>query len=171
LKLPGELPFSSLYSSANFAANSNGPSSYDTITSIAECPSDLTVHEYTAHQSLMSGKNRRWLSILIELGSSNINFSLQDTMILFHHLILQAGPMMERDDLRTVNAVFKDVIFYHKLLDQVEQHIKAISQNWRENYYIETLFTLIIQVYTLSHKLTLSRAPSLLIAIRNITLT
>ncbi|RAO65870.1 uncharacterized protein BHQ10_001882 [Talaromyces amestolkiae] len=171
LRLPKEFPFSTLYSSADFAADGNGPSSYDTIASIAECPSDLTVHEYTAHQSLVSGKHRRWLSILIELGSSNVNFSLQDTMILFQHLILQAGPMMEHDDLRTVNAVFRDVIFCRKLLDQIEQHIKAISQNWRENYYMETLLTLVIRVCTLGHKLVLPRAQSLLTSIRNITLT
>lgn len=171
LKIPQELPFSTLYSSADFAADSNGPSSYDIIASIAECPSDLTVHEYTTHQGLVSGKNRRWLSILIELGSSNVNFSLQDTMILFHHLILQVGPMMERDDLRTVNVVFRDVLFCRKLLDQIEQHIKAISQNWRENYYMETLLTLVIRVCTLGHKLALPRAQSLLTTIRNITLT
>ncbi|EED24514.1 hypothetical protein TSTA_078690 [Talaromyces stipitatus ATCC 10500] len=68
LKLPKELSFSTLYSSTDFAADSDGPSSYEIVASIPECPSDLTIHEYTAHQSLIAGRNRRWLSILTELG-------------------------------------------------------------------------------------------------------
>jgi Protein of unknown function (DUF3638)/Protein of unknown function (DUF3645) len=180
LNLPKELPFSTLYSSADFAADGNGPSSYDVIGSTLECPSELTIHEYTAHQNLIAGKNRRWLSILTELGSSNVNFGLQDTMVLFHHLSLQVGPRLENDHpgdrlehghLRTVHAVFKDHAFCRKLLYQIEQHVEAISQNWRENYYMETLLTLTIQACTLGHKATFTEAHTILLKIRNVTLT
>lgn len=58
LDLPKELAFSILYSSESFAPNRSGPTSYETIASITECPSDLTIHEYTSHQALMAGRNR-----------------------------------------------------------------------------------------------------------------
>ncbi|EED24515.1 conserved hypothetical protein [Talaromyces stipitatus ATCC 10500] len=92
-------------------------------------------------------------------------------MILLHHVSLQAGPWLENENLRAVHVVFKDIWFCRKLLDQIEQHIKAISQSWRENYYMETLLTLTIRVCTLGHISALPRAQSLLVTIRNITLT
>jgi hypothetical protein len=171
LNIPRELPISKLYSSADFAADSNGPSSYEIVASASECPSDLTVHEFAAHQSLMAGRTRRWYSVLTELGSSNVNFSLQNTMVLFHHLALQAGPMLQRDDLRVIHAAFRDVAFCRKLLDQIAQHVEAISQNWRENYYMETMLTLTLRLCSLGHKAVLPDARALLLKIRSITLT
>lgn len=92
IALPASLPFSGLYSTPEFAADGPGPSSYQTISNTTKCPPELTVHEFMAHHSLFSGTARRWLFILAELGSSNLNFSLHDTMELFHHIVLQAGP-------------------------------------------------------------------------------
>jgi hypothetical protein len=171
LNIPRGLPMANLYSSVDFAADNNGPSSYKIVASASECPSDLTIHEFTAHQSLMAGRTRRWYSVLTELGSSNVNFSLQNTMVLFHHLALQAGPMLQRDDLRVIHVAFRDFGFCRKLLDQIEQHVQAISQNWRENYYMETLLTLTIRMCTLGHEAVLPDARALLLKIRSITLT
>ncbi|KUL85151.1 hypothetical protein ZTR_06218 [Talaromyces verruculosus] len=170
LSIPRGLSLSNLYSSPEFAADSNGPSSYEIVASASKCPSDLTVHEFTAHQSLMAGRTRRWYSLLTELGLSNVNFSLQNTMILFHHLALQAGSMLQRDDLRVIHAAFRDFAFCRKLLDQIAQHVEAISQNWRENYYMETMLTLTIRLCTLGHEAVLPDARALLLRIRNITL-
>ena len=170
LCLPKNLPFAALYSTPDFAADAPGPSSYKAIASITECPSRLSVHEYVAHQNVMGRKNRRWLSILSELGSSNINFSLQDTAILFRLLVLQAGPQLKNDSLRAVHCAFRDVSFCRRLIEQIEQHVEMISPNWREYYYMETLLTLTIQACEISCSESQRQAHNLLLKIRGITL-
>ncbi|KAL4784729.1 hypothetical protein BJX76DRAFT_356715 [Aspergillus varians] len=170
LNIPKELAFSSLYSTPAFAADGDGPSSYGTIASIVECPSELNVHEYMAHQDLMAGKNRRWISILAEMASSNVNFNLQDTTILFHHLALQAGPRLDHEDLRATHVMFKDVAFCLALAGQIEKHVEAISANWREINYMETMLTLTIRLCTLGSSKASVRANQLLLSIRRITL-
>lgn len=170
ISIPKELAFSGLYSSPSFAADGNGPSSYETVASIAECPPELTVHEYIAHQGLMAGRNRRWLSMLAEMASSNVNFSLQDTTILFHHLALQAGPRLGHDDLRAVHVIFKDVAFCLALFDQIVRHTEAISANWREINYMETMLTLTIRLCMLGSRKPSARANQILLKIRLTTL-
>ncbi|KAB8271491.1 hypothetical protein BDV30DRAFT_228123 [Aspergillus minisclerotigenes] len=158
LRLPKSLSFATLYSTPAFAADASGPSSYKAIASIAECPSSLNVHEYVAHQNVMGGKSRRWLSILNELGSSNINF------------MLQAGPQLKNDSLRTIHCALRDPNFCRRLLEQIEQHLEIISSNWREYYYMETLLTLTIQLCELSCPELHKQAHDILLKIRGITL-
>ncbi|KAI3088280.1 hypothetical protein CBS147353_187 [Aspergillus niger] len=170
LRLPPNLPFSSLYSSSNFAPDGPGPSSYESIAKMRHCPSTVTVHEFLAHQTLMSGKHRRWLSILTELGSSNINLSSLDAMVLLRHLALQVGPNLEDDTLRVVHTVFRDIRFCRRLIEQIDQHATTIAPNWREVTYMETLLTLSIQVYNLGCQDSKAGAEDLLLKIRRITL-
>ncbi|KAI1930837.1 hypothetical protein LOZ65_001413 [Ophidiomyces ophidiicola] len=171
IRLPKHLPFSNLYSSSAFAPNGLGPTSYETIASMNECPSQVSIHEFMAHQNLMSGRHRRWLSILAELGSSNLNFSLQDTSVLFHHLALQAGPRVDADVFRAVHVVFRDNSFCSRLIQEIDKHVEAVSANWRESNYMETLLTLAIRVRTLCPQQMQSPANLLLMKIRRVTFT
>ncbi|KAL4920688.1 hypothetical protein BDW62DRAFT_198579 [Aspergillus aurantiobrunneus] len=171
IDIPKESPFSSLYSSPGFAADAEGPSSYEVAASISECPSELTIHEWTAHQTMVGGKNRRWLSVLTELGSSNMNLSLQETMVLFHHLALQAGPRLEQDSMRAVHVVFRDPRFCSRLTEQVSRHVEAIATNWRETNYMETLLTLCLRLFALGPAESRHDSKRLLLRIRQITLT
>ncbi len=168
--IPKEFPFSALYSSTIFAADGDGPSSYEVVASIDQCPSELTVHEYMAHQGLMGGRNRRWLSILAELGSSNINFSLQDTMVLFHHLALQAGPRLEHDSMRAVHIMFRDRAFCKRLSEQLCRHVESIATNWRETSYMETLLTLSLRLFLIGHLESRIDSKKLVLRVRQITL-
>ncbi|KAH8698926.1 hypothetical protein BGW36DRAFT_406791 [Talaromyces proteolyticus] len=171
LKLPAHLPFSSLYSTSAFWPDKHGPSSYQTAASITECPSTLTVHEFVANKNLIGGRCRRWLSILAELGSSNINFSLLDTTYLFYLLAHQAGPRLESDVRRVVHVIFKDVIFCNRLIDQIGRHVDLISENWRESNYMETMLALTLQTYVLCCPEASTRAKEMLMKIRRITHT
>lgn len=170
LNIPKEFPFSSLYSSPAFAADGDGPSSYEVVASIGECPSQLTVHEFTAHQNLMAGKNRRWLSILAELGSSNVNFSLQDTMVLFHRLALQVGPRLGNDSMRAIHVMLKDPGLCSRLVEQLGRHVESIATNWRETNYMETLLTLSLRVFLIGHLQSRGGSMKLILRIRQITI-
>ena len=147
--IPASSPLSSLQFSPDFAVDGNGPSSNEIIASQTRCPSGLNVHEFMAFQALFSGKNRRWPSLLVEIGSSNLNFSTEATALLISQLAVQAGPGYE-DPLRVIHGVFRDESFCKRLIEQLGQRLDAISSNWRETYCMEMLVTLILRLWSLA---------------------
>jgi Protein of unknown function (DUF3638) len=160
--IPANSPFSSIQCEPNFAVDANGPSSYEVISTHTKCPAGLNVHEYMAYQALFSGKTRRWPSMLMELGSSNLNFSAEATMLLFRHLSSQAGPYHPNDHLRLIHVVFRDNVFCKSLLEQVRQRLDGISSNWRETHCMELLLTLILRLWSLGSSSTIREAAKLL---------
>lgn len=152
MKIPVNSPFSSLQLTSDDAVESIGPSSYEVVASQTKCPSGLNLHEFMAYQSLISGKSRRWPLILIELGSSNLNFSTEAVTLLIAQLTLQAGPAHNLDPLRTVHRVFRDKAFCRRLIEQIDQRLGAIYFNWRETYCMEMLLTLILRLCSIASK-------------------
>ena len=150
MSIPKSSPFASLQSLPEFAPGASGPSSYEVIASQSRCPSGLNVHEFMAFQALFSGTHSRWLSMLVELGSSNLNFSTEATTILVSQLALQAGPMLQADPLRTVHKVFRDESFCRTFIRQLDLRLSGMSSNWRENYCMEMILTLILRLYALT---------------------
>ncbi|RAK78064.1 uncharacterized protein BO72DRAFT_477000 [Aspergillus fijiensis CBS 313.89] len=169
LALPSNLPLAQLYSSSSFAPDGPGPSSYEALAESRKRPSAVTLHEFLAHQSLMAGKQRRWISILSELGSSNINFSAHETMALLQHLALQAGPWQQRESLRVIHSVFHEAVFCKRLIQQIDQHVSLITSNWREVMYMETMLTLTMRVCSLGCDEVSRCANELLLKIRSVT--
>lgn len=169
ISLPKQHPFSALYSSVLFAVEGPGPSSYEALASSAKCPPCLSLHEYQASHQMMGGKTRRWLSMLIELGSSNVDFSLRDTVALVRLLALQAGPRLEKDTLRAVHVVFRDVQFCRRLTELLHQHIDILSANWREVNYMETMLLLALQLWSYCCSAARFEAYELICRIRSVT--
>lgn len=145
--------------------NPQGPSSYEIVASRRECPPDMSVHEFEAFQRLMSGTSRRWLTMLVEMGCSNINFSREDTVVMFSHLAHQAGPMSNEakagssprnvchtETLGVVHSFFLDDNFLDRLLQEIEKRIRSIENNWRETLLMELLITLLLRVQSLLPK-------------------
>ncbi|KAI9833796.1 MAG: hypothetical protein M1819_003531 [Sarea resinae] len=150
MNIPKTSPFSSLAPSLDLAVDADGPSSYEIIASQTRCPPGLNVHEFMAYQGLFSGKNRRWPSILMELGSSNLNFGTEATALLISQLALQVGPACGADPLRSVHSIFRDVPFCERLLDQLGRRLDAISSNWRETNCMELLVSLMLRLCSLA---------------------
>lgn len=124
-----------------------GPSSYEIVSTVAKCPPGINVHEYLAFQTIASGKVRRWLAILTELGSANLNFSNDATMLLLSYLASHCGPQDEsHDPLRMVHKTFRDELFCHKLIEQLGQRLDSLSANWRETNLMETVISLTLRV-------------------------
>ncbi|KLU92347.1 hypothetical protein MAPG_11293 [Magnaporthiopsis poae ATCC 64411] len=128
----------------------DGPSSYEVQANKSECPPDLSSHEFAAHQELLSGITRRWAQILVQLGSSSLNFSSEETTKLLSQLAVQAGPRLGDDVLRMVHVCFREPGFVQRLSECVEKRIQSILTNWREHHCMELLVALGLRIYQLA---------------------
>jgi hypothetical protein len=162
MTIPKNSPFSSLQFSPDFAVDANGPSSYEVLASQTRCPSGLNMQGFMAYQALFSGKSRRWPLMLIELGSSNLNFSTEAVTLLMTQLALQAGPAYELDPLRTIHRIFRHETFCKRLMEQIGQRLDVISFNWRETNCMEMLLTLILRLCYIASEPIVSEAVKLL---------
>ncbi|KAK4064684.1 hypothetical protein Trihar35433_8201 [Trichoderma harzianum] len=156
------------------AMNFDGPSSYEIQANITKCPPNMSVAEFSAYQKLLAGKSCRWLNILVELGSSNLNFSSEDTTLLLSQLAVQAGPCVQQgsDDLRDVHSVFKEREFVQQLKNQIQTRLDSIYTNWRETNCMELLINLSLRAFSLSSDDEMrSQFRQLLLSAREATLT
>ncbi|KAI1207799.1 uncharacterized protein F4807DRAFT_469017 [Annulohypoxylon truncatum] len=174
LTLPKSSPFSALLESPSFNAYEDGPSSYEIVASHSHCPSSLNPHEYMAFQYLLSGKRRRWITVLRELGSSNLNLSTETTTMLLDHLAHQVGPSDEYHELfGAIHSVFEDASFCEAMLQQLKAKLEAIASNWRETHLMEIIIILTLRLiaFTVPNTNHLTAiALDLLSEIRQITL-
>lgn len=108
--------------------------------------------------------------MLVEMGSSNLNFSNEDTARVLCQLAIQSGPSLPGDTLREVHVVFKEPSFVGRLLEIIEKRLVAIRTNWREHNYMELLITLTLRVFELSSVSTKNHAKTLLQTAREATL-
>ncbi|KAB8269441.1 hypothetical protein BDV30DRAFT_251350 [Aspergillus minisclerotigenes] len=157
-------------SASDFAADADGRSSYKVMSVQNNSPGSLSAHEYMAYQNLLAGKASRWLSVLRELGSSNINFSSEATMHLLNYLAMQVGPDSNGERLRKVHAVFEDATFCAQLATQIRSLLQGISDNWRESFCMEALITLALRLRSLGPTQAAAEGRRLLRTIREITL-
>ncbi|RYP58023.1 hypothetical protein DL771_011363 [Monosporascus sp. 5C6A] len=148
----------------------NGPSSYEIQANQSECPSEMSVHEFSAYQKLLAGTVRRWPNILVEMGSSNLNFGNEDTMRVLCQLAVQAGPRLPAEVLRAAHVVFREPVFLERLIEMIEKRLHAIQTNWREHNCMELLITLSLRLFSLSSGAVRIRAETLLEAARDATL-
>lgn len=163
IHVPKSLVTTVLPISSHPVPNPDGPSSYAAVTSRPLCPQDMSVHEFEAFQRLLSGNSRRWLTMLTELGSLNVNFSKADTMLVFTQLAAQAGPMIEEghfdeyyeysrnEILGVCHSVLMESHFVQRLLDEIGKRLVSIRSNWREANTMEILITLTLRIHALTN--------------------
>lgn len=171
MTIPQDSPFAPLHALPQFAVGSVGPSSYEILASQTNCPTGLGLHEFMAYQTLLSGTVRRWPTILIELGSSNLNFSAEATSLLVSQLVLIAGPAEENSILRSTHRILQNRSFCEKLLGVVEKRIHDLSSSWRESHGMFLLIVILQRLYTLSFDPIPDKAFELLLTIRGITVS
>jgi hypothetical protein len=171
IHVPHSLQASTLRPSPHPAPIMDGPSSYEIVASQTKCPPDISVHEFMGYQRLISGKTRRWLTMLVELGASNLNFSAEDTMHVYNHLAVQAGPAQDDTELlRDAHLVFRDQSFCQRLTEQIENRLRNIDTNWREMHCMEMIITLSLRLFNLTTGRDRQSAERLLRAARDSTL-
>ncbi|KAL6353775.1 hypothetical protein LRP88_12767 [Fusarium phalaenopsidis] len=146
------------------------PTSSDIIANEIDCPRDMSIHEFSAYQRVVSGRGRRWLAMLIELSSSNINFSSEITTTLFTRLALQAGPaILEGGTLREAHIVFREQPFCKTLHERFSSWLAFLESNCREVHCMGTIATLSLRLYHLCLPDFKEKALDLLVRIRHIT--
>ncbi|KAK5992587.1 hypothetical protein PT974_06001 [Cladobotryum mycophilum] len=151
--------------------NYDGPSSYSIQANQTECPSNMSIAEFSAYQKLLSGTTRRWRNIAVELGSSNLNFSSSDATQMLAHLAVQAGPQLKDGALRAVHIVFTEPEFVERLAEQIDRRLNSIMANWRETSCMELLIILCLKLFSLSSGSMRRQSETLLKTCRNATLT
>ncbi|KAK1447923.1 hypothetical protein CMEL01_09762 [Colletotrichum melonis] len=151
LTLPKSSPWSTLLETKAYSLSGPGPSSYEVVASQSSCPPGINNHEYLAMQTLMTGESQRWIVLLTELASTNLNFSSEVTMLLVTHLALQSGPQDNSGDfLRATHTIFRDESFCKRLLEQIQTRLETVQANWRETYQMDILITLLLRTFALT---------------------
>ncbi|KAK1509356.1 uncharacterized protein CCOS01_15450 [Colletotrichum costaricense] len=151
LALPKSSPWSTLLETKAYSLSGPGPSSYEVVASQSSCPPGINNHEYLAMQTLMAGESQRWIVLLTELASTNLNFSSKVTMLLVTHLALQSGPQDNSGDfLRATHTIFRDESFCKRLLEQIQTRLETVQANWRETYQMDILITLLLRTFALT---------------------
>ncbi|KAF1941022.1 hypothetical protein EJ02DRAFT_423478 [Clathrospora elynae] len=146
LKLPPDSSFLSLG-----LVYATWPTSNEVQANQARCPQGLSVHEFTAWQGLLVGTHSRWLDILREMGSTNLNFSSLSTWVLVLRLVLQHGPGSTDGQPYTYpHSALLDEKLCEKLLQQVRYRVEAIHRNWREPVQMEILLTILLKIVSLA---------------------
>ena len=136
-----------------------------------ECPSSLTPFEYVGFQELLLGTKLRWIQLLRELTSPNVNFGTSTTVALISQLALQVGAPWGNKKLRVSHWVFRDNHFCRALVEQIRKRLTTIQTNWRETHTLECLITLTQQLWELgASTISAEQAAELLNDIRAITL-
>ncbi|KAI1056515.1 hypothetical protein LB507_002185 [Fusarium sp. FIESC RH6] len=129
-----------------YTKSAYGASSYEIMATASKCPQGLNVHEYLAFQTVASGKSRRWLSILTELASANLNFSNESTVTLLCYLAVQCGPLGDTGStFRLTHDIFHDPNFCKSFLEQLSNRLDSLSANWRETHLMELIITFTIR--------------------------
>ena len=160
----------SLLSSPTFSPDQDGPSSYDIIAGQTKSPQSMNVHEFMAFQALFSGWHRRWMVILNELGSSNLNFSTEATYTVISYLILQAGPQRGKELLRTTHVIFGDSAFCRRLIDQIKRRLADLKYNYRESFALSIILSITLRLSALAEDLQVRKScQALLEEIRAMT--
>jgi hypothetical protein len=150
LKIPSTSPFSFISEDDDFAFDHSGPPSNKVISSQSNCPASLSFQEHLSFQALFSGYSRRWCLILMELGSSNMNFSNEACSNLISTLASQVGPPGSDDSvLRIVHKELSETTFCEQMIAQIHNRLQSIQTNWRETHCMSMLVNLILRILVL----------------------
>jgi hypothetical protein len=112
------------------------------------CSRSLGIQEFVAFQGLICGLNRFWPALLVEMGSSNLNFSSEAVMLMLRSLCTRTGPTDDQG-LHVQTVVFHDDTFCNALVSQIDKRLNSIRSNSRENSCMEILITLILKLLEL----------------------
>ena len=109
----------------------------DTIASQAECPKEISLHEFIAFSGLRSGPRLQWLNIARELASSSLSFRHEEVHTLFTQAAWQLGPHVA--GVREWHMDLEISSFGNTLLRELESLVERVRANWLEEVTVRTI--------------------------------
>lgn len=133
------IPKSSPYHHLHHFVSKTKHTSNDIIASQADCPEEITLHEFLAFSGLRSGPRLQWLNIAKELASPYLSFRLGEVHTLITQAAWQLGPLS--DDVREWHVDLSTSSFGNALLRELESLLEKIAGNWLEEVTVRTIGT------------------------------
>jgi len=109
----------------------------DTIASQADCPKEISLHEFIAFSGLRSGPRLQWLNIARELASASLSFRLEEVHTLFTQAAWQLGPHVA--GVREWHIDLEISTFGNTLLCELESLLERVKANWLEEVTVRTI--------------------------------
>ena len=128
---------SSPYSKIHSFVSGTNHTSNEVIAAQADCPPELSLHEYMAFGGLRSGPRLQWLNIAREISSPSLSFHREEVHTLITQATWQLGPLA--DGVREWHLDLGIPSFGNTLLQELDALIGRIEANWQEEVTIRTI--------------------------------
>ena len=134
-RIPSSGPYKPLH---RFVCGTQHTPNY-TIAAQADCPTDISLHEFLAFSGLRSGPRLQWLNIARELASTNLSFRREEVHTLVTQAAWQLGPLS--DGVREWHIDISVPSFGNTLMRELESLLEKIRANWLEEVTVRTIGT------------------------------
>jgi hypothetical protein len=131
------LPRSSPYWNLNRFISGTQHTPNDIIAAQAECPDEISLHEFISFSGLRSGPRMQWLNIARELASPYLQFRREEVHTLITHASWQLGPLS--NGAREWHVDLSSSSFGNALLRELECLLERIKANWQEEVTVRTI--------------------------------
>jgi hypothetical protein len=109
----------------------------DTISAQADCPKEISLHEFIAFSGLRSGPRLQWLNIARELASPSLSFRREEVHTLVTQAAWHLGPLS--DGVREWHIDLGISSFGNALLRELESLLETIKASWLEEVSVRTI--------------------------------
>jgi hypothetical protein len=103
----------------------------------ADCPKEISLHEFIAFSGLRSGPRLQWLNMARELASSSLSFRREEVHTLITQAAWQLGP--PSDGVREWHIDLGVSSFGNALLRELESLLQTIKASWLEEVSVRTI--------------------------------
>ncbi|KAH9040265.1 hypothetical protein EDB83DRAFT_2228304 [Lactarius deliciosus] len=131
------IPVSSPYGRIHSFVCGTHHTSNEVIAGQADCPPELSPHEYLAFSGLRSGPRLQWLNIARELSSPSLSFRREEVHTLITQAAWQLGPLS--DGVREWHTDLGISSFGWTILRELEGLLGRIEANWLEEVTVRTI--------------------------------
>jgi hypothetical protein len=140
------VPLSGPYRNLHSTVSGTHHTSNEVIATQADCPKELSLHEYMAFSTLRSGPRLQWLNIARELASPSLSFRREEVHSLITQAAWQLGPLTDGEREWHIDLGVLD--FGRTLLHELDALLERVQVNWLEEVTVRTVGML----YTTLHR-------------------
>ena len=126
--------------------HSTSHTSNDVMSAQANCPADLSLHEFVAIAHLRSGGSLQWLNILHGLRTRTLNLRRHQVLFLLFHAVSQVGPFDFNTGTWIWHRELQDPSFCNTLLDELEKLLMEVGASSMDSVLMNTISLLLTRV-------------------------